>query len=109
MGRTLKGFQRPLSSLLGRPCKPRNGNTRPGYSIASSATPSAPPPLDPTVLAWNGGTVPQLAQAIYHDRRFGDLPILADALDEAGCSDPSILSHCRSGSEHVRGCWVVDL
>jgi hypothetical protein len=71
--------------------------------------PFRPASLDPTVLAWNGGTVPRLAQAIYHDRRFGDLPILADALDEAGCSDPSTLSHCRSGSEHVRGCWVVDL
>jgi hypothetical protein len=37
------------------------------------------------------------------------LAVLADALEEAGCQDQEILSHCRSGGEHVRGCWVVDL
>jgi hypothetical protein len=37
------------------------------------------------------------------------LPILADALEDAGCSDESILSHCRSGGVHTRGCWVLDL
>jgi hypothetical protein len=37
------------------------------------------------------------------------LPILADALEEAGCTDPEILGHCRGEEEHVRGCWVVDL
>ena len=40
---------------------------------------------------------------------FHDLPILADALEDAGCTDGAILSHCRSGLEHVRGCWVIDL
>jgi hypothetical protein len=68
-----------------------------------------PATLDPTWLAWNGGTVPKLAQAIYDDRRFSDLPILADALEEAGCTDADILAHCRSEGPHVRGCWVVDL
>jgi hypothetical protein len=71
--------------------------------------PFRPVTIDPTVLTWNGGTIPRMAQAIYDDRRFADLPILADALEEAGCSEPAILSHCRSGGEHVRGCWVVDL
>jgi hypothetical protein len=42
-------------------------------------------------------------------RRFADLPILADALEDAGCADAAILAHCRSGGEQVRGCWVVDL
>jgi hypothetical protein len=37
------------------------------------------------------------------------LAVLADALEEAGCQDQEILSHCRSGGEHVRGCWVIDL
>jgi hypothetical protein len=41
--------------------------------------------------------------------RFADMPILADALEEAGCADAAILGHCRGGGEHVRGCWVVDL
>jgi hypothetical protein len=65
--------------------------------------------IDPAWLAWNAGTIPKLAQAIYDDRRFSDLPILADALGEAGCTDADILAHCRSEGPHVRGCWVVDL
>jgi hypothetical protein len=60
-------------------------------------------------LTWNGSTVPRLAQGIYEERTFERLPILADALEEAGCQDQNILGHCRSGGEHVRGCWIVDL
>jgi hypothetical protein len=71
--------------------------------------PFSSPSLDNAWLAWNGGTLPKLAQAIYDDRRFGDLPILADALEEAGCDNADVLSHCRSEGPHVRGCWVVDL
>jgi hypothetical protein len=37
------------------------------------------------------------------------MPILADMLEEAGCTNADILNHCRNGGEHVRGCWVVDL
>jgi hypothetical protein len=57
---------------------------------------------------WNTGTINKLAQTIYDERRFGDLPILADALEEAGCDNPDVLAHCRQPGEHVRGCWVVD-
>ncbi len=53
--------------------------------------------------------VRQLAQAIYADRAFADLPVLADALEEAGCADDVILAHCRGPGPHARGCWVVDL
>jgi hypothetical protein len=67
------------------------------------------PTLAPAVLAWNGGTVPKLAAAIYEERAFDRLPVLADALEDAGCTDAEVLTHCRSGGEHVRGCWVVDL
>jgi hypothetical protein len=67
------------------------------------------PALAPAVLAWDGGTVPKLAAAIYEERAFGRLPVLADALEDAGCTDADILGHCRAGGEHVRGCWVVDL
>ena len=45
---------------------------------------------------------------VYEDRAFGELPILADALEDACCADADILSHCRSEEPHVRGCWVVD-
>ena len=60
-------------------------------------------------LQWNDGTIPKIAQTIYDHRTFADLPILADALEEAGCDNADILTHCRSSGEHVRGCWVVDL
>jgi hypothetical protein len=50
-----------------------------------------------------------MAQAIYEGRRFADLPVLADALEDAGCADAALLGHCRGPGEHVRGCWVVDL
>jgi hypothetical protein len=58
---------------------------------------------------WFTPTVTCLAQVIYKDRAFDRLPILADALEEAGCTNPDILSHCRQPGEHCRGCWVVDM
>jgi hypothetical protein len=71
--------------------------------------PFRPITLNPSWLSWNEGTIPKLAQAIYDSRDFTDMPKLADALEEAGCTDQDIQAHCRSGGEHVRGCWVVDL
>ena len=65
--------------------------------------------LNPEWLAWRDGTIPKMAQAIYEDRAFDYLPVLADALEEAGCIDANILAHCRKPGPHVRGCWVVDL
>jgi hypothetical protein len=65
--------------------------------------------VDRSWLRWGDETVPRLARALYDGYRFGDLPILADALEEAGCGNREILDHCRGGTEHVRGCWVVDL
>lgn len=50
-----------------------------------------------------------LAQSIYDDRAFDRMPVLADALEEAGCINVDILRHCRGLGPHVRGCWVVDL
>jgi len=71
--------------------------------------PFRPTLINPSWLAWNDGTILRLAQAIYNDRRFADMPILADALEEAGCTDAEILAHCRGEGPHFRGCWVVDL
>jgi hypothetical protein len=50
-----------------------------------------------------------LITAAGDDRAFERMPILADALMDAGCEDEQIIGHCRSGGPHVRGCWVVDL
>jgi hypothetical protein len=68
--------------------------------------PFRPITVDP---AWLTPKVKTFAQAIYDDRAFERMPELADALAEAGCSDPDILTHCRGPGPHVRGCWVVDL
>jgi hypothetical protein len=67
------------------------------------------PTLNPSILGWNNGTMVKLARAIYDERAFDRLPILADALEDAGCDNAAILAHCRQPGEHVRGCWVVDL
>lgn len=72
------------------------------------SNPFRPVAVDATCLAWNDGTVQKLSQAIYDERAFERMPILADALEEAGCTNLDILNHCRKPGEHVRGCWVVD-
>jgi hypothetical protein len=59
--------------------------------------------------SWLTSTVLALAEGICADRAFDRLPILADALQDAGCENADILNHCRGGGVHVRGCWVVDL
>jgi hypothetical protein len=68
--------------------------------------PSAP---DPAWLRWNGGTVTGIAQALYDGRAFERMPVLGDALEDAGCGDAGVLGHCRGPGPHARGCWVVDL
>jgi hypothetical protein len=67
------------------------------------------PPLPPAVLAWNDGTVRRIAEGVYDERDFDRLPVLHDALLDAGCDDEDMLAHCRSAGPHVRGCWVIDL
>jgi hypothetical protein len=59
--------------------------------------------------SWLTSTVLALAAGIYEERAFDRLPILADALQDAGCDNEDILKHCQQPGEHVRGCWVVDL
>jgi hypothetical protein len=60
--------------------------------------------------AWRTDTALSLAQQMYESRDFGAMPILADALQDAGCDNDDVLSHCRDANQvHVRGCWVVDL
>jgi hypothetical protein len=65
--------------------------------------------VDPAWLTWNGGAVGRVAGVIHQEQRWQDLPVLADALEEAGCTDQEILSHCRQPPEHARRCWVVSL
>ena len=67
------------------------------------------PRLDPAWLSWSGGAVPNLARVIYEHHSFDSMPLLAEALGRAGCSNPDLLAHCHPSAEHVRGCWVLDL
>jgi hypothetical protein len=68
--------------------------------------PFRPVAIDP---AWRTETVLALARGIYEERAFDRMPILADALQDAGCTNEDVLGHCRGPGPHVRGCWVVDL
>jgi hypothetical protein len=67
-------------------------------------------PFHPTTLnpSWLTTTVLALANGIYQEKAFERMPILADALQDAGCDHGDILNHCRQSGEHVRGCWVID-
>jgi len=69
--------------------------------------PFRPIAFDPS---WRSDTAVSLAKHIYESRDFSAMPILADALQDAGCDSADILGHCRDANQvHVRGCWVVDL
>ncbi len=70
------------------------------------ANPFRPPRLAP---GWVSSTVLGLARGMYGSRDFAAMPVLADALEEAGCDAADVLAHCRDGGPHARGCWVVDL
>jgi hypothetical protein len=68
--------------------------------------PVRPAAFDP---CWRTPDVVTLAGHVYRDRAFGLLPELAEVLEQAGCRDQAVLTHCRSTSTHHRGCWVLDL
>jgi hypothetical protein len=81
-----------------------------------TGNPFRPATADPAWLAWRDGAVVKLAQAAYEERLLpaGELDptrlaILADALEDGGCTDADILAHLRGPGPHVRGCWVIDL
>jgi hypothetical protein len=71
-----------------------------------AGNPFRPAAFDP---AWRTATVVALAEGIYEERAFDRMPILADALQDAGCDNTEIFQHCRGGGPHCRGCWVIDL
>jgi hypothetical protein len=68
--------------------------------------PFRPVNVDP---AWLTTDVRLLAEGIYAEKAFERMPILADALQEAGCDSDDLLNHLRGGGPHVRGCWALDL
>jgi hypothetical protein len=71
-----------------------------------------PNPFRPVTFSpsWGADTAVSLARTMYESREFSAMPILADALQDAGCDSAAVLDHCRDPDQvHVRGCWVVDL
>jgi hypothetical protein len=67
--------------------------------------PFRPVTFDPS---WRTATAVALAQQVYDSRDYALMPILADALEEAGCDHANLLAHCRGSGPHARGCWVID-
>ena len=68
-----------------------------------------PPAVQPEWLDWNSGLVQRLARLLHDEGRFDEMPILADALEDAGCDDPRLLDHLRGPGPHARGCWALDV
>lgn len=68
--------------------------------------PFRPVPFSPE---WRTEAVVALARGIYEERAWDRMPVLGDALEDAGCADEPVLAHCRGPNVHVRGCWVTDL
>lgn len=100
------GKGRRYQDKMRRMAYERQGNIHLSLVRCVFGNPFRPAASDPR---WLTPTVVALAQGIYDDRAFNRLPVLADALEEAGCTDPAILEHCRGPGPHARGCWVVDL
>jgi hypothetical protein len=103
----------------GRPIRTAPGAENPRYAAEAAAQcalfrdiyrrpTAAPIAVSKAVLSWREGTVVKLARSIDQTQDWSQLPILADALEEAG-ADAELSAHCRSAGPHVRGCWAVDL
>jgi hypothetical protein len=102
---------------------PRHAQVRPAWQLARRMAEDTLAgilrdifdPFVPTVtfatrwLDQDHGFIRRMSQDIYHDRNFHDLPVLADALEDAGCDDPHLLEHLRRPDGHVRGCWALDV
>jgi hypothetical protein len=91
--------------FAGDPPPPPKRTVREWFRGRESLPPVQPLAFDP---AWRTTAAVDLARVIYHDRESDLMPILADALQDAGCADEAALGHCRGGGPHARGCWVVD-
>ena len=98
----------PCEAVGGRPSSSDEMEEQTQCSLLRDifGNPFRPITLDPS---WLTSTVLALATGIYNEKAFDKMPILADALQDAGCDNAEILNHCRQPGEHVRGCWVVDL
>lgn len=103
------GYAFASSKIRGLPPSPAEHRTQCGLIRCLFGNPFQPLLLAETPwLTWNHATVPKMAEMIYQERAWRDLPILADALEDAGCRDNLWLSHLRGPGPHARGCHVLD-
>ena len=109
---TFEGFEHMLNST-GSVLRKHHGRAfrREGVALSGLLRDIFGNPFRPVTFApaWRTDTAVLLARQMYDAREFSAMPILADALQDAGCDNADVLNHCRSGEPHVRGCWVVDL
>jgi hypothetical protein len=85
----------------------RSGNVTGDLVLEIFGDPSASVSFDPD---WRTSTAVGIAKGMYESRDFSAMPILADALQDAGCDNADVLNHCRDANQsHYRGCWVLDL
>jgi hypothetical protein len=102
----------PAAWILGRwalaPAKPTGAEYDLQVAVLRDivGNPFRPVAFDPS---WRTAAAVAVARSMYESRTFGEMPYLADALEDAGCDSPDVLGHCRTPGRHVRGCWVVDL
>jgi len=68
--------------------------------------PFRPALLDPSLIT---PKIRAMSQTIYEDRRYEDLPLLVDELEDAGCDNADLLTHLRGPGPHTRGCWALDI
>ena len=109
------GKHAQLLDVLGREIDAAKMTRTPAFAAAerapqdASGMPLPLPPIDPACLTWNGGCVRAIAEGIRTRRAFDGMPILADALQDAGCESDLILNHCRAHTDHTAQCWVLGL
>lgn len=100
----IRHIDRLQRNRLGR--RPRNSRAERGLTDLDGS-PLGEVNFDPAWLAWANGIVRKIAESILQTRSFTELPILADAIEEAGCCDGRILRHLRAPMEHTRSCWCL--
>lgn len=106
---SLWGIVDAVSICFGDPGSPERKQVRQAIAaciLDISGNPFREIRFDPT---WRTSTTTAIALQMYESRDFAAMPILADALQDAGCEDEAILEHCRKRKRiHTRGCWVVE-
>ena len=112
----LRGPYHPLTSKAGEPSGCPSERASQCALLRDLFTPFGAPEVGASWLTWGGGAVAALARGAYEDRQLPSgqldparLAVLADAQEDVGCTDQTILSHLRGPGPHVRGCWVLDL